>query len=463
MFDPILAETRFGCGLSPAPPLAPPESVAAMLAGLTAPDTMAQRFPIQDYAAFRTRMIAREAQTAIRRKYRGTPKEDAAKKAIRVLNREARVDHLRWMAAHILRRVKTPTPLRERLVFFWADHFTATGKRGLIRRAVSPYMQSALRPHLAGRFEDLLIAAVTHPVMLDYLDQTRSFGPTSQAALHRPGRRGMNENLAREILELHTLGVGGPYTQGDVRELAELLTGLTHSAKNGRKFQRGWAEPGAEIVLGKSYGGTKNPHFRDIEAVLRDLAVHPATARHMARKLAVHFVTDRPDPALVAAIEARWRDTGGDLMQVYEALLTHPAAWDRSVTNFKQPFDFIASACRALEVPRAGLEDMTEGMLRNRFHTPMRLMGHVWQKPDGPDGLAEDDSAWITPQGMAARLHWAMAVPQLIMPELPDPRWFVQMALGGRVPPNVQFAAEAAESRSDGIGLVLASPAFQRM
>ncbi len=460
MFDPILAETRFGCGLSPDVP--PPTDVPAMLAGLLGADPMAVQFPIEDYPSFRQRIIARNVEADVRRKNRGSEAAQAARKAIRVLNRIAREDHLKWMAAHISRRVGTGTPLRERLVFFWADHFTATGKQGLLRRATSPYMQSALRPHLTGRFEDLLIAAVTHPVMQDYLDQNRSFGPNSPSALKNPEKRGMNENLAREILELHTLGVGGPYTQVDVRELAELLTGLTHSSNNGRKFLKGRAEPGAEVVLGKTYGGTKNPHFRDIEAVLRDLAVHPVTAQHMAAKLAVHFVSDTPDPDLVNHIAGRWQETGGDLMAVYDALLNHPAAWSRKLRNVKQPFDFVASACRALAVPHAALAELSEAQFRQRIHTPMRLMGHTWQKPDGPDGLEETDSAWITPQGVAARLQWAIAVPQLLVSALPDPRRFVDTALGPDAPDAVRFAASAAESRADGVGMVLASPAFQR-
>lgn len=460
-FDPILAETRFGCGLSP--DATPPQSVETMLAGLSAPDAMAARFPIEDYPSFRSRMVEREAQSLVRKQNPGTPTADRAKKAIRLLNRAAREDHLRWMAHHVLRRVHSKTAFRERLAFFWGDHFTATGKRGLIRRATSPYMQSAVRPHLAGRFADLLVAAVTHPVMLDYLDQTRSVGPASPAGLKRPDKRGMNENLAREILELHTLGVGGPYTQGDVRELAELLTGLTHSAENGRKFRKGWAEPGAETVLNKAYGGTPNPHFRDIEAALRDLAAHPATARHMAGKIAVHFVSDTPDPALVDALETAWLASDGNLMAVYEALLRHPAAWIRARVNVKPPFDFVASACRALAVPEAGLAGLSEADLRIRLHTPLRLMGHVWQKPDGPDGLPEADSAWITPQGVAARLQWAVTVPGLLLGALPDPRIFVETALGPDVPDAVRFAARAAETRSDGVGLVLASPAFQRM
>jgi uncharacterized protein (DUF1800 family) len=366
------------------------------------------------------------------------------------------------MAAHILRRVYSPTPFRERIEAFWADHFTATGKQGIIRRGTSPYVESAIRPRLSGRFEDLLIASVTHPLMVHYLDQERSAGPNSVAVKRGSKAHGLNENLAREILELHTLGVDGPYTQTDVRELAELLTGLTLNVKNGLHFRKDLAEPGTETVLGKTYGGD-NPHIRDIHSVLTDLARHPATARHIAGKLAVHFVSDSPSPDLIDAVTTAWRDSGGDLAVVYDALLAHPMAWDDSKPNIKQPFDFITSALRALAIAPEALLGLDERAYRLRIHEPLRLMGHVWQKPDGPDGLEEADSAWITPQSLAARLQWAVAVPQLLSPVLPDPRAFVDTALGARAPEAVRFAASAAESRADGIGIVLASPAFQRM
>lgn len=457
-FDPVLAEQRFGCGLSPK--IAPPGSAEAMLDGLQTPDPIADRFPIEGFETFLGRMRARADLAKQRRDNRGTELAEEARQGIRDLNRIARKDHWHWMAAHIARRVWTQTPLRERLAFFWADHFTATGKRGLIRRGTSPYMED-MRPHLAGRFEDLLYEAVTHPVMVHYLDQEGSVGPNSKQAQRRQGA-GLNENLAREVLELHTLGAGGPYTQADVHELAELLTGLTINLNVGRTFRKPLAEPGSETVLGKSYGGD-NPSLNDIRAVLTDLARHPATARHIAGKLAVHFVSDTPSEALVGAVEAAWLDTDGDLTAVYRALLTHPDAWRREGANIKQPFDFVSSACRALAVDGPMITELREGAHLLRFSDPMRQMGHIWQKPNGPDGLDEADGAWITPQGIAARLQWAVTVPSLLVRVLPDPRDFVETALGPDAPEAVRFAASAAESRADGVGLVLASPAFQRM
>ncbi|WP_417205519.1 DUF1800 domain-containing protein [Antarctobacter sp.] len=457
MFDPVLADIRFGCGRSPR--IAAPDSVAALLAGLTAPDSAAAAHPIETYETFlATRLSPTFALGRIRNQEKGTPQADAAHRGIIKITQTGRTARVGWLVSHVARRITSDTPLRERLESFWADHFTARGKANVMQVSTSPYIESAIRPHLAGRFEDMLIAAATHPLMLHYLDQQASAGPNSPQAQRHPGKVGMNENLARELLELHTLGVNGPYSQDDVRQLAELLTGLTFTPDAGTVFRTALAEPGAETVLGRSYGGGPAV-VEDIHAALRDLARHPATADHIAHKLAVHFVRDTPDPALVTAMAGVWRETGGDLPEVYRAMLDHPAAWDPAPGNAKMPLDYIASACRALDVPPKALATRAQMLLME----PLRLMGQVWQEPPGPDGLPEADEAWITPQGLAARLQWGFTLPQLMLDALPDPRDFVETALGARAPAEVRFAASAAETRADGIGVVLASPAFQRM
>ncbi|KEJ89603.1 DUF1800 domain-containing protein [Sulfitobacter donghicola] len=458
-FDPQLAEIRFGCGLSPN--IAPPRSVSDMLQSLAAEDDIARRFPIETFETFQERIAAGQVLQKIRKKNRGSPEALTAKKGRRVLNKEARIAQIGWLGQHINRWVWTNAPLRERLTLFWADHFTATGKAGQIRRATSPYIESAIRPNINGTFEDLLIAAVLHPLMIHFLDQHRSIGANSVRASRGGKLVGLNENLAREVLELHTLGAGGPYTQTDVTQLAELLTGVTYGPTMALKFRKDQAEPGAETVLGTTYGGGAG-HIRDVTAVLRDLAKHPATARHIAWKMAVHFTSDTPDPALITALEQRFLETNGDLAEVNKALLTHPAAWALPRNNVKPPFHFVGSAARALAVPPKAITDLTEKRARHLFVNPMSRMGHIWEKPDGPDGLPEEDSLWIAPQGIAARLQWAITIPQLLLDPLPDPRDFVTTALGNYASPAVTFAAKAAETRSDGVGLILASPAFQR-
>jgi uncharacterized protein (DUF1800 family) len=459
-FDSQLAEIRFGYGLSPT--VAGPADIAAMLDGLRGPDVIVSQFPIEPFSDFRMRMEAAQQQQTIRRKNRGTPAAEAARKQRNVLNQEARIAMFEWIGQTMLRRAHTQTAFRERLVAFWADHFTAHGKRGIARRGTSPYIEDAIRPHIGGNFADMLQAAVMHPLMLDYLDQIRSMGPNSDRAgrMGPKNNPGLNENLAREVMELHTLGVNGPYTQQDVTQLAELFTGMSFQAANGFKFRKDFVEPGAETVLGKTYPDVYN--VAPVRAVLNDLAAHPATMRHIARKLAVHFVSDIPDADLVNRIEAALVTSGGDMMAANEALLTHESAWEPDLMNYKPPIDFVSSALRALALPASAIEDLDEKDLRKIFAVRMILMGQQWERPNGPDGWPEDDAYWITPQGLSARILWAMTAPNRLLGALPDPRDFVETALGHYGNDVVRFAASAAESRPEAIGLVLMSPPFQR-
>lgn len=462
MFEPEIADIRFGTGLSPS--IAPPASVADMLSGLTGPDAMATRFPIESFDEFRPRITAFNLARRTRNKNRGTPKGDQADKERKTLVKSARSAYADFFRNALLRRIHTETGLRERLAFFWGDHFTAHGKVMIIKWSTSPYIESAIRPHITGKFEDLLIAAVTHPLMLHYLDQNISIGPNSPAgkrAQKKGQTKGLNENLAREVLELHTLGVGGPYSQDDVRQLAELFTGMTYNKEGAFNFNKNLAEPGAETVLGSAYGSDP-AKVEDIHAVLRALARHSITARHIATKLARHFISDTPDPALIAAMETAYLDNDGALMPVYEAMLTHPASWQTAAQNVKLPLDFIATALRALAIDGQYLGRTREKELRNALYIPLQIMGQPWEKPTGPDGWPEENNHWITPQFMAARLQWALAAPQALRRTLPDPRAFASAALGNRLPKDVRFAAEAAENRWEGIALVLSSPAFQR-
>lgn len=458
-FDGDLAEIRFGAGLSPA--VAPPASADEMLSRLRGPDEMAQRFPVTPLEDAVTGAATYRRLRRKRKRQDGKPGYEAADKAFKDYRRSQNHTRFGWHGQRLLRHVHTRDGFRERLVLFWADHFTAQGKSGATRVLAAPYAESVIRPHLSGRFEDLLIAAATSPLMLMYLDQNRSAGPGSRAAARRKRLSGLNENLAREVLELHTLGVDGPYSQTDVRQLAELFTGLTVSKEAQFVFHPGMAEPGAETVLGNTYGGGK-PQLEQVLSALRDLARHPVTAQHIARKLAVHFVSDTPDPALVSHVAARFQDTGGDLMQVYAALLEHPAAWEPQLRNVKPPFDYVASACRALAVPEARIAGFRPGQVNRLLLAPLTPMGQRWEFSGGPDGWPEEDAAWVTPQALAARLRWAMAAPRRLAQPLPDPRGFASAALGGFANERVMFAARAAETEAEAVGLILSSPAFQR-
>lgn len=445
-----IAAFRFGFGLPLPDGAETPDQLVAQLAG---PDEAALRWPSYGVAEVIPVMLAlREA----RRMRTEAPGDKATKKAQRRAIKAGKALALTGAQAAVGRAV-SGQGFRERMVRFWADHFT-TVPRGRTEFAwPAALVEDAIRPHVGGSFGDMLVAVVTHPAMLLYLDQAQALGPNSKRGAKRG--KGLNENLGRELLELHTLGVGSGYTQGDVRQLAELLTGLTVVPDKGFAFDPGRAEPGAEVVLGVEYGGDG---VKPVLAALRDLAVRPETARHIAGKLVVHFVADAPDAGLVEAMAAAWTVSNGDLAAVAAAMLAHPAAWQAEAAKARQPFDFVVASLRALGMSGDDVTGMAEGPFLRMILDPMRDMGQPWQGAAGPDGWSEAFDDWITPQGMAARISWAMEVPGLLVTPLPEAADVAARALGGRVSERLAWAIKAAESRREALGLVFAAPEFNR-
>lgn len=447
---PALLSVRFGTGLSPTIPA--PEGPDEVLARLTGPDAAARAVPQPGWEP----KVAEVLELVRLRKAARDDAGEEAQEAVRTATRASAEGFHRDLGRTLERAATTADGFRERLWWFWADHFAVADGSGLLRRTTVGYHEDALRPRMAGPFGDLLVAATTHPAMLTYLDQSRSVGPNSKV-----GRRGggLNENLAREVLELHSLGVRGGYDQTDVRSLAELLTGLSVDRTGLTVFRENRAEPGAEVILGQSYGG--DPARRsDIEAALQDIAVHPDTARHLSGKLARHFVADDPPGDLIDAMVAAWRRTDGHLREVYRAMLEHPAARDPELRKVRRPLDLLAAGMRALGLG-AGLGEAGIRRIRMAATAPLARMGQDWQRPPGPQGWPEAAEAWITPQGLAARIEWAMATARDLT-DPPDPRAFVEGALGPLARDATRFAAGAAETRADGVALVLAGPEFQR-
>ena len=346
----------------------------------------------------------------------------------------------------------------ERLISFWMDHFSVSAGKSLANRLLSgAYVEEAIRANVTTSFPKMLSAVIQHPAMLEFLDQNASAGPASPAGKNQ--NRGLNENLARELLELHTLGVGGSYTQKDVRQLAELLTGMTFR-KKGFLYNKKMAEPGAEQVLGQTYGGN-GERLENIHEFLDDVSRHPDTARHIALKLVTHFVSDTPDESHVAQVAEVFFNTEGDFGSVYEALLDHPNAWIPLGHKVKQPFDFIISGFRAYGVESSVIANLGKKDLRQTIAAPLALMGQNFMQPSGPDGWAEDAQHWITPQGLAGRIQWASIAAQKYGSGL-DPRDFVVNTLQDYAGEDVIFAATRAEVREEGLTLVLASPEFNR-
>lgn len=285
----------------------------------------------------------------------------------------------------------------ERLVLFWNNHFSVYN--GKARATVGHLERSAIRKNVLGKFGDMLEAVITHPAMITYLDNQSSYGPNSKIGAARKWT--YNENLAREILELHTLGVNGGYSQQDVTEFAKVLTGWhvgSHrSAAPGQfTYIHDAHEPGAITVLGKTYGQADG--LRQGKAVLRDLAVHPKTAEHIAYKLIRHFVKDEPATQDVDRLAEVFTSTNGDLYQVSKALLELPSAWVEPFTRIKQPYQWLVSITRGLDMNATQVAAARWG-----FDIFCGHMGHsIWWRLT-PDGWPEDNSYWMTPNAMRIR------------------------------------------------------------
>ncbi|WP_435257972.1 DUF1800 domain-containing protein [Thioclava sp. FR2] len=453
MPDTAIVAFRFGFGL-PLPKGAAVEP-NAMVEALTRPDSMRNRFPSVTSAELFP--VMDEIQDWLKIRRRGSPEDSKAAAAkIRELTAQIAAKTELGLRTAMARALDAPDDLRERLVLFWADHFTTTARNRYAAALPVTHLDEAIRPNLAGKFEDLLIAATLHPAMLDYLDQTSSVGPNSPFGQRK--NKGLNENLARELIELHTMGAGTGYTQSDVRELAELLTGV-FVAKDGFRFAAARAEPGPETVLGTTYKGSK---LEPILAVLRDLARRPETARHLATKLAVHFVSDTPDPALVSSIETAWQESSGDLPTAYRALLNHPSAWQAPATKARQPFEYLVAALRAMGLTGSDMMALPTRDLRRAIMVPLRQMGQPWLSAPGPDGWPEAPERWLNAPGLAARITWAMEQPLRLLSSPPDPETLMQRALGPRISTALAWAVPKAETQRSGLGLVLASPEFNR-
>jgi uncharacterized protein (DUF1800 family) len=358
------------------------------------------------------------------------------------------------IAARIDRVYRADIGYVERLVAFWSNHFAIEAGAGQIERAlVGAFEREAIRPHVLGRFAEMLVAVTRHPAMLAYLNNATSVGPGSPAGLRRD--RGLNENHARELMELHTIGVGAGYTQGDVTALAEVLSGWSFSRGDSDRiptgtfvFRANAHQPGARTVFGRVYD---QPGEKQGLAVLADLAKHPATATHIATKLARSFVADDPPASLVARLAATFLSSGGDLLQLARDLIASDEAW-HGPGKFRTPQQFLWSAVRALQVqPKPELAARILGTL-----------GQMPWDPASPAGFDDRSATWLAPDAMTSRLDAAEQLAQLVDPTV-EPALLLDDLFGGTASPKTREAVARAESQSQGLALLLMSPEFQRI
>jgi uncharacterized protein (DUF1800 family) len=339
--------------------------------------------------------------------------------------------------------------LVERLVWFWSNHFCVSFDSTVMAGA---YEREAIRPHVLGRFADMLLAAESHPAMLFYLDNASSIGPNSVAGINRD--RGLNENLAREILELHTLGVRTVYAQADVTNFAKVITGWTilapvNNPDHGGEFvfSRLMHEPAPQTLIGNTYPDTGVEQGR---SVLADLARHPATARHVATKLARHFIADDPPPALVERLTQRFLDTDGDLKEVTRTLVMAPESWAPEQAKIKRPGEWLVAARRAAGRRRGNIEGMTG---------QQALLGEPLWRPPAPKGFSDDSAAWY--DGLPLRLQSANAFAQVVAADV-EPREVLDVALGPLATQDTRLAVARAESKTQALTLLVMAPEFQR-
>jgi uncharacterized protein (DUF1800 family) len=384
--------------------------------------------------------------------------------------REAYQPHYR---AQVLARAQsaalTTRPFAERLVHFWSNHFAVSADKGVVFGLAGTLENEAIRPHVGGRFVDLLTAVEQHPAMIAFLDNQYSVGKDSMAArsasrrfgpdLNAANRQfGINENLAREILELHTLGVNGGYSQADVTSFAQVITGWSIGGGKGRLaggepgrfyFRDNLHQPGPKAVLGKTY---TEQGIRQGEAVLADLSRRPETARFIATKLVRHFIADDPPGAAVDRVARVFLKSGGDLPQVYAALIDSPEAWDTAARKFKTPEDFVFSTLRALNVSPAQPEEVVR---------TFDLLGQRQYTPGSPAGWPDTSKSWDGSDALMHRVLWASRVGAKYESGI-EPSDLAASSLGAYARPETLTALHRATTSGQAVALLLMSPEFQR-
>lgn len=453
-----LVYQHFGLGATPNSPAVDTDPVKALLDQLNHYQVMPEawkNYQSQQPSVEQAMRDARQVNQAD-----SADEKMAIRRQLRVAARDSYADAVQTRASVAQ---QTETPFVERLVHFWSNHFAISVQKPLVTQFAGSFEVQAIRPHVLGRFKDMLLAVEKHPAMLVYLDQQQSRGPDSMAIQRKMKRRpdkqaGLNENLAREILELHTLGVRSGYSQQDVTEFARALTGWTlpnpqqtgdsEARYPGFMFNPRVHEPDSRTLLGKTYAQNG---IQQAEAILADLAASPATATHLASKLARHFAGDQPPETLVNKLRDRYLQTGGELTALYRVLVEAPECQANTAVKFKTPWEWLISSVRALDIH---LEHVKVAQVMNQ------LGQSIW-KPGSPAGYDDVADSWLASNALMRRVEYAQRLATLTKLTQP-PAEIAQRVLSGVLSPDTLKQIQRAESAQTGFALLLVSPEFLR-
>ena len=461
--ESVIAANRFGLGARPGELSGIDGNPQGwLLDQLQGPSRLSE--DIRDLPDTATVLVEVQEVREMRREAKQTATDKPSPDIVQKFGAVVRQHYLSQTNARFRVATETDYPYHERLVHFWSNHFAVSADKQPVSALAGLFENEAIRPNLSGKFYDLLIAVEQHPAMIIYLDNQRSIGPNSMLAQRANRRRrdrrfGLNENLAREVLELHTLGVNGGYTQQDVTTFAKVITGWSIGGGNrGRladgvpgtfHFRDSIHEPGKQKILNKTY---KDVGLRQGEAVLRDIATHESTARHLATKLVRHFVADDPPATLVSKISQVFLDSGGDLPTVHAALVQSNEAWQSTFGKYKSPKDFVISTFRAFDrVPDDGR--FIVGALDTMGQTPYR--------PGSPAGWPDTAEHWGGADALYKRIAWSNTVARYAGARV-NPLELGEAVLGPALGDHTRTAISRAESVIQGTTLLLASPEFQR-
>jgi uncharacterized protein (DUF1800 family) len=416
-------------------------------------ERLAKEKPPQAEASQQTAMAAHDTQHRMDMQA-GPPAHMVKPSLPRPAPGPAQVIYRAEALARMRRAITARAGIVERLVAFWSNHFCVSAvKDGFVRVLAGAFEREAIRPHVLGRFADMVMAVETHPAMLRYLDNAQSIGPDSDAG--RRTKRGLNENLGREILELHTIGVGH-YRQADVTSLARILTGWTVLGPHARAGEPGAFifnahahEPGAETLLGRPF---PQAGFAQGEAALMEITRRPATAHFIATKFAAHFIADTPDPSLVATLANVFMATDGDLKALTFALIDSKAALAAPPTKLRTPYEYLIAVNRAI-----GHVPDDPGQILG----PLNAMGMPLWSPPGPNGFSDTVAAWASPEGMKLRLDYAASI-AAHMRDPDNPSELLESLCGPAASAETRQAVSRAASKRQGLALLFMTPEFQR-